>query len=104
MSNIKKTFLIYALLAMVLGIAIAWLDSQPNWDNTGITVFLISGVAALFGFLSFERPWIIALAVSMLIPARALVSTLNQNAFLALAPGFAGAYTGYPVRRAITKN
>jgi len=61
----KKTFNIYFLLAEFTGLAIAWIDTQPNWDDTGITVSLVLLAAILFGFLTFKKPWIIAVAVSM---------------------------------------
>ena len=61
----KKTFNIYFLLAELTGLAIAWIDTQPNWDDTGITVLLVSLIALLFGFLTLKNPWIIAVAVSM---------------------------------------
>jgi hypothetical protein len=50
-------------LALVAGAAIAWVDSRPNWDDTGITVgalFLCSGFAAFLGL----RWWVSAVLVA----------------------------------------
>jgi len=95
----KKSFSIYFMIALLAGLAIAWMDSRPNWDDTGITVFLILAVAALFGFLTFEEPWLIALAVSIWIPIVEIGATPNYGALLSLLPGFAGAYLGYFIRK-----
>jgi hypothetical protein len=100
----KKTFNMYFLLATVTGLAIAWMDSQINWDDTGITAFVISLAATLFGFLAYEKLWLIALAVSMWIPLWAIFFTHNYGGLLALLPGFAGAYAGYFIKYMISKN
>lgn len=91
----KKPFIIYLLLSIVAGMAIAWVDSQPNWDDTGITVMTILIIAALLGFISNQKPWLIALAISVWIPLWAVIETHNYAGFLAFVPGFAGAYVGF---------
>jgi len=101
--RMKKAFYIYLLLAIVDGLAIGYVDSQPNWDDTGVTVFLILIGTVIFSYLADKKPWLIALAVSGWIPIWAIVSTHNYEAFLALIPGFIGAYTGYFCKRAWTK-
>ena len=98
----KKAFNIYVLLSIVTGLAIAWIDSQPNWDDTGITVGLILLATTIFSFFAVKRPWLIALAVSSWIPAWAILSTHNYGAFLAFIPGFIGAYAGYLINYLIS--
>ena len=97
----KKSFVFYVLLAVVLGFAIAWMDSRPNWDGTGISVFLVLVAALLCGFLAAQKPWLIALAVGIWIPLFGIVFTQNFGSLLALLPGFAGAYAGYGFRKLI---
>lgn len=99
----KTKFLLYLVLSIVTGLFIAWIDSRPNWDDTGITVFMILCASSLFSFLAGEKPWLIALAVCSWIPIWAIVSTHNYGSFLALVPGFAGAYIGYFVKALILK-
>jgi len=99
----KKAFYIYLLLAIVDGLAIAYVDSQSNWDDTGVTVFLILIGTVIFSFLAERKPWLIGLAVSCWIPLWAVFSTHNYGAFLAFIPGFIGAYAGYFCKRAWVK-
>jgi len=101
--SMKKAFYIYLLLAIFDGLAIACVDSQPNWDDTGVTVFLILIGTVIFGFLAGKKPWLIGLAVSSWIPLWAIVSTHNYGAFLAFIPGFIGAYAGYYFKSLLSK-
>ena len=79
------------------------MDSRPNWDDTGITVFIVLLAAILFGFLTFKKPWLIALAVSMWIPFLEIMLTHKYESLFALIPGFAGAYIGYFIKYQMTK-
>lgn len=48
--------------ALAAGSAIAWVDTRPNWDDTGVTVgalLLAAGLAAVLGL----RWWVAALLV-----------------------------------------
>jgi len=95
----KKTSVILLVPAIILGVAIAWIDSRPTWDDTGISVLMILVASAAFGFITAERPWLTALAVSIWIPLFGILSTHNFGSLLALVPGFAGAYLGYLFKR-----
>lgn len=99
MTAMKKSFILSLILAIILGIAIAWIDSRPNWDDTGISVFMVLLVGLLCGYLASQKPWLIAMAVSAWIPLFSIVSAHNYGAFLALIPGFMGAYIGYFAKR-----
>lgn len=97
----KNSFILAILLSIVLGLAIGWIDSRPNWDDTGISVFLVLAAAFLCGYLAAKKPWAIALLVSVWIPLFSIVSTQNFGAFLAFIPGFIGAYAGYLIKKAL---
>ena len=94
----KKISIIVLLLATITGWAIAWIDSRPNWDDTGISVMMVLLAAALFGYLSPQKPWLTALAVSVWIPLASIAISNNFGALIALIPGFIGAYFGYFVK------
>jgi len=91
----KKSFYIYFILAIITGLFIAWNDNRPNWDDSGISFFLILISALLFGFLAGKKPWLIALAVGIWLPILSFVSTTDFKIFLLLIPAFIGTYFSF---------
>ena len=88
-----------AALALLGGIAWAWVDSRPTWDDTGISalvVALIAGAASAFGVPA----WLAGLVAAGPLIAVGLVAG-NLNALIALIPAALGALVGALVRRAI---
>jgi fructose-specific phosphotransferase system IIC component len=90
----KKSFILAVFLASVLGIAIGCIDSQPNWDDSGISVLMILLAAIFCGYLAKHKLWLIALFVGIWIPLYGIFSTQNFGSLLALIPAFIGAYVG----------
>src|SRR5258708_5837860 len=56
------------VVALGLGLAIAYVDSRPNWDDTGITAAAILVSCGLLGVLGPKQPLLWALAVGLWIP------------------------------------
>jgi fructose-specific phosphotransferase system IIC component len=98
-----KSFILSFLLACVLGISIAWVDSRPNWDDAGISAFLVLITSMVAGYSAKQKPWLIALAVGAWIPLYGIVFTQNVGSLLALLPGIIGAYTGWWIERILTE-
>jgi len=96
--NNRQKFLLLLLCSLLAGGMIAWMDSRPGWDDTGITAGLIVLASALFGFLSSDRPWIWALTVGGWIPMHAIVLNGDFKMLLVALFGFAGAYLGAAVK------
>jgi hypothetical protein len=97
----RRHVLLGALLgALALGLGIAWVDSRPGWDDTGVTAGLVILSAAAFGAAMPRHPWLWALAIGAWIPLVAIVQSRNAGALLALAIAFAGAYAGWGARAA----
>jgi hypothetical protein len=94
----KKTFILSLTLAITIGLVIAWVDSRPHWDDTGVSVFMILSAATLCGYLSTQKPWLIALAVGIWIPLFGVIAAANFGTLLALIPAFIGAYIGYFIK------
>ena len=99
----SKSFILSVLFACILGIAIAWVDSQPNWDDAGISAFMVLSVSMLAAYIAKRKPWLIALAVGAWIPLYGIFSTQNFGSLLALLPGIIGAYTGWWIERILTE-
>jgi len=90
-------------LALAIGLAIAWVDSRPHWDDAGITAGMLLLTAGVLGLISPRRPWLWALCVGIWIPAYLMARTPTIGnffgGFLILAFPMAGAYAGMAVRR-----
>lgn len=92
--------LIGAAVALLGGLALAWLDTRPNWDDTGISVGLLLIGAAVAGQIG--APWWLA---GGLMAAPLLFAELGSDWSLlivvpiALAGGFAGDYLRRLTRR-----
>jgi hypothetical protein len=88
-------------LALAFGLVIAYVDSRPNWDDTGITAAAVFVTCGLFGLLAPTRPWLWALAIGLWIPLYEIATTRNYGSLLALVIAFVGAYAGMAVRRIV---
>lgn len=88
--------------ALLMGWLITWVDSQPNWDDTGITVGVIFVATAALGLGLPEKAWLWALAVGGWIPLWGLIVTHNLGAVLALIVAFVGAFAGAAARLILT--
>ena len=88
-------------VALSVGGLIAYVDSRPTWDDTGVTALAILVVCGLLGLLAPKRPWLWALAVGLWIPLLGIAVTHNYGSLLALLIAFAGAYAGTVIRKAV---
>ena len=82
------------LVALLCGVAIAYVDSRPQWDDTGVTAGTIFLLCAVLAFFSPGRWWIWMLAVGLWVPVLALLQTGNCAAFLALLVAGMGSLLG----------
>ena len=90
--------------AITVGLAIAYVDSRPHWDDAGITAFSMLVAAGVFGLIAPRRPWLWALAVGIWIPAYAFARSASFGSLgmlAVLAFPLAGAYAGMGVRRVL---
>ena len=90
-------------VAVLSGLFIAYVDSRPTWDDTGITVGTILLVCGLIALLGYQRPWLLALAVGGWLPLYERITTHNFGTILALIIAFIGAYAGWAFRLGIRK-
>jgi hypothetical protein len=90
--------------ALVVGLAIAYVDSLPKWDDTGITVFALVFCGGILGLIVRRRPWLYGLAVGLWLPLRAIVLTHDLKFVGVLAFPLAGAYAGWGLHKLIAKS
>ena len=89
------------VLATMAGFAIAYVDSRPTWDDTGITAAAMVPVAGLLGFVGPRRAWVWALAVGSWIPAYAVARSPSPGTLgmvIVLVFPAMGAYAGVALR------
>ncbi len=90
---------ILAIVAIAVGLAIAYVDSRPTWDDTGVTVGALLVGSFLISAASGRRPWLWAILVGGWVPVVEFGIGGNAASFIALVFAFVGAYTGNGVAR-----
>jgi hypothetical protein len=90
----KRASAFLTVLAPAVGLLIAWVDSRPTWDDTGVTAGTVFLAAAFFAALQPRHPWLWALAVGIWIPLLGLIRSHNNGSIIALAVALFGAYLG----------
>ena len=83
------------------GLAVAWLDASPGWDDTGITAGLLVILAGAAAGISGHRPWLWALLVGLPTPFVELAQGGDPAALAALAFAAVGAVGGWLLGRAM---
>jgi hypothetical protein len=94
---------IYFAIALMVGFAILFVDSQPHWDDTGITVFALLACGGIIGLLSGKRPWLFALAIGLWLPAYYIITRQDFSMLITLLFPLVGAYAGWLVRRVLPR-
>ena len=97
-------------LAVLTGLFIAFVDSRPAWDDTGITAGAMLLSSGLLTLLGYQRPWLIALAIGLWTPLYETYLSRNFRLpgailfpLLVLLIPMIGAYAGWAVRLGIRK-
>lgn len=89
--------------AAVLGMALAWIDSRPGWDDSGIIAGALLLAAAFVTVLGYRRPWLSGLALGIWIPLLTILRDRDLSSLLILLFPLAGAYAGLFLRRAFRR-
>ncbi len=94
----KGSAYLVSLMALVAGLAIAWMDTRPSWDDAGITAGALALAAALAS-VAGARPWLVVLLVAGPL---VIVQIGGGLAILAVAVIAAvGAAVGWGARRTV---
>jgi hypothetical protein len=88
--------LLLSAAALCAGLGIAWVDSRPGWDDTGVTAGALVLAAAMAAFARVP-PW----PAALLVAGPILVTELSGSTgvLLAIPLAIVGAYAGAFVRR-----
>jgi len=79
------------ITAVLFAVIITWIDTRPNWDDTGFTAGLLFLSAAACGVWSPFRPWLLGLIIGGIIFVTNLVLSGNYESVIAFAGAYAGA-------------
>ena len=92
--------------ALMLVRLIALVDSNPGWDDTGVSAAMVLTASGLMGALHPQRAWVWALAVGSCIPLLGIVfDRFEYASLLALAFASTGASAGvFAGKRLTTAN
>lgn len=88
-------------IATVLGLGIAWLDSGPGNDATGVTVVLLLSGALALAAASGRRPWLWAILVGIWTPLVEVGGPSDAASLAALVVAGVGAAVGYGLARLV---
>jgi hypothetical protein len=89
------------VVAGITGAAIAFVDSRPGWDDTGVTVGLLVLAAGGAALASGRRPWLWALLVGAWTPALEIATGGSVASLVALVFASVGAFGGWAIRRSL---
>ena len=96
----QLTLLAFGVMA---GLLLAYVDSRPRRDDTGIIVGGLLLASGLLTLLGFRPPWLAGLVVGIWIPLHGLYVGLDFRMLLVLLFPLLGAYAGWLLRLGITK-
>lgn len=88
-----------AIAAVLVGLAIGYVDSRPAWDDVGVTVSLLLLASAMAAGLSGRRPWLWAVLVGAGVPAFEIPGRGGPASLVALLVAGIGAAIGYALAR-----
>jgi hypothetical protein len=98
----ESTFMKQKILligSLVVGLLIAYIDSRPTWDDTGITVLALLAGGGIIGLLVQKHPWLFALAFGLWIPLAGIIFKHDLSMLIVLVFPFVGVYAGWALRR-----
>lgn len=89
------------VVSIVIGLAIAIVDSRPGWDDTGVTAAALLLATFAIALAAGRRPWLWALLVGVWTPLLELSASGQPASLIALAFAGMGAAAGYLSARAL---
>jgi hypothetical protein len=93
--RVEMPTLVRATVALAAGFAIAWMDTRPHWDDTGVTagaLLLSAALASMWGI----RPWLSTILV--VAPLVAFEISGGAKILIAVLFPLIGAYIGWRIR------
>lgn len=90
-----------SLIAAAIGAGVAYVDSRPNWDDTGITAGVVILAAGLLSVIRPRTWWLSGLLVGAPIPIANYALHRNLSAIVALVIAMIAAAFGALIGNAL---
>jgi hypothetical protein len=91
-----------AVAVTLAGMAIAYVDTRPRFDDTGVIVAAVTLLAALAALLGRRRPWLWALLSGIWVPLLEISGGGQPESLVALVFAGLAAAAGYALAAAVT--
>ncbi len=98
---LEQRGIVYRTIGLTIGTVVAYVDSRPTWDDTGVTAGILVLGAAVLGAVHPRRAWLTGLAVGLPMVVVSLPGTYHLGSLVAVAIAVAGAMGGASVGRAL---
>ena len=89
-----KISFVVPVVGLMLGAGIGYVDSQPTWDDTGITVGAVLLCAALLSMIAPRSWWLVGLAVGVPVLVFNAVLHASYGSAVAVVIALVGAGVG----------
>ena len=103
MGKIENKMIIFVLLSLVAGISIGWIDTQPGWDDTGITIGLIFISSFILGLAAQKGGWLFGAVIGLCITLMNFFTSGKLDSAISILIAFAGVYGGVTLKYLIRK-
>jgi hypothetical protein len=97
----ENKFWLLIILSLAVGLTIGWIDSRPNWNDTGVTVGLIFLSSFLLSLLAEKHFWVIGIIIGICITSFNYILHNNLQSVVSFIIAFAGAYSGAGIKKLI---
>lgn len=94
-------FILSLFLSVVSGISIALIDTSKNWNDTGITVFLVLISSIIAGATNPKHAWLWAIIIGGVIFSFNVIKAGNYGSAGAIAVAFIGNYIGVMLKKIV---
>lgn len=92
-----------AVVVTLAGMAIAYVDTRPRFDDTGVIVAAVTLLSAVAALLGRRRPWLWALLSGLWVPLLEISGGGQPESLVALLFAGLGAAAGYALAAAVTQ-
>jgi hypothetical protein len=89
---------IILIFALVSGLIIAWIDTRPHWDDTGVTIGLLLLTSTICGAWSRSLSWLWGLIIGGIVFTANAAMSGNYESIVAVIVAIVGAYIGTGAR------